>query len=265
MNFTKMHGIGNDFILIDCLNQETLQTCSDLFWVDFSIQYCERRKGIGADQLLLLLPSKIGDYRMRIFNSSGGEVEMCGNGIRCLAQYIWDNNLSDNDVLNIETLAGIIKPKRNGDLITVDMGLPKLEGAVINKPFNISDKTFLITTVSMGNPHAVILVDDVPSFPVAVYGPLIETNDFFPKKTNVEFIKILDKQTIQMRVWERGAGETLACGTGASAAAVASRLLGHTGNNVKVILTGGDLDIEWDGKGSVYMTGPAVSVFKGTL
>jgi diaminopimelate epimerase len=260
-----MHGIGNDFILIDCINQEWLQPCSDLFWVDFSIKYCERRKRIGADQLLLLLPSNIGDYRMRIFNSGGGEVEMCGNGIRCLAKYIWDNNLSKKDMLEIETLAGIIRPLSFGDLIKVDMGQPKLEGGLNDEPINILDKTFNITTVSMGNPHAVIVVDDVESFPVEKYGQMIETNATFPNRTNVEFIEIIDKQTIKMRVWERGAGETLACGTGACAAAVVSYLYRHTGSIVKVILSGGELDIDWTGMRNIYMTGPAITVFKGSI
>lgn len=268
--FTKMHGIGNDFILIDCINQEAsalLLSFNDEKWRGLSKSLCNRKIGIGADQILLLFPSNIGEFRMRIFNSDGGEVEMCGNGIRCFARYIWDNGLSIRDPLNIETLSGIISPRRitnGGELIIVDMGMPKIDNNVINLPINISDKTFNITSVSMGNPHAVIVVEDVLSFPVAVYGPIIETHALFPNRTNVEFIEILDKKTIRMRVWERGSQETLACGTGACAATVASNLLGLTGTDVRVILNGGDLDIQWDkDKGNIYMTGPAVSVFRG--
>jgi diaminopimelate epimerase len=232
-------------------------------WQEISINICNRRTGIGADQLLLLLPSETADYRMRIFNSDGSEVEMCGNGIRCLGKYIWDNGLSGNKVLNIETLAGIIRPQQSGDLITVDMGEPKVGDGEIT--LKVRDTAFKITCVSMGNPHAVTIVEDVMNFPVEVYGPLIETHEFFYNRTNVEFVEIIDKQTIRMRVWERGAGETPACGTGACAAAVASYLLEHTNNDVKVILNGGELDIQWNGMTKVYMTGPAVSVFKGVI
>jgi diaminopimelate epimerase len=277
-----MHGLGNDFILINCIDevcpsdQET-----------FSRRLCDRRFGIGADQLLLLYPSDKADFKMRILNADGSEVEMCGNGIRCLAKYIWDRNLSYKEILNIETIAGIIKPEKAGDLVRVDMGEPIFEperipvvianesnppsphfskrgqGGIIDYPLQIADKEFKITCVSMGNPHAIIVVDDLDSFPVTYYGPMIEKHPLFPKKTNVEFIEVLSSDEIRMRVWERGSGETMACGTGASAVAVASNIKGLSNGNVTVHLLGGDLMIEWAVNNHVYMTGPAVEVFEG--
>ena len=271
MHFTKMHGIGNDFILIDCIEQVCPQDIKDL--EDLSKRLCHRRFGIGADQILFLHPSKTADFRMRIFNADGGEVEMCGNGVRCLAQHIWERNLSDKNILHIETLAGIIKPEKAGDMVRVDMGEPIFEAEKIpvninseltsSFPLQIEDREFKITCVSVGNPHAIIVVDDVSSFPVPSYGPLIESHPIFPRKTNVEFIQVLTRKEIKMRVWERGSGETMACGTGASAAAVAARIKGLTDNAVTVHLLGGDLFIEWADNNHVYMTGPAVKVFEG--
>jgi diaminopimelate epimerase len=280
LHFTKMHGLGNDFILINCLQQTCPSGVEDL--LAFSKRLCDRRFGIGADQILLLDRSGKADFRMRIFNADGSEVEMCGNGIRCLARYIWDQKLSEKVVLDIETLAGIIKPARSGDMVRVDMGKPifvpekipvniishlqsPVSGPIVDYPLRIADREFKITCVSMGNPHAVIFLDDVAEFPVAYYGPMIETHSIFPKKTNVEFIQVLNGGEIQMRVWERGAGETMACGTGASAAAVASALKGLTGTTVTVHLTGGDLLIEQDANQHAYMTGPAVKVFEGLV
>lgn len=263
-----MHGLGNDFVLIDC-RDITPPNLSSL-----SIKLCHRRLGIGADQLLLLYPSTTADFRMRIFNADGSEVEMCGNGVRCFARYIWDNGLSEKTILNIETLAGIIRPEMKGEIVRVDMGEPVLDGEnipvnidgkVIDYPIKIEDKTFYITCVSMGNPHAVIPIDNLVDFQVSYYGPLIETYKLFPKKANVEFIEVLNNSEIKMRVWERGSGETMACGTGASAAVVASNLKGITGKNVTVHLTGGDLYIEWADNNHVYMTGSAVEVFKGII
>ncbi len=221
---------------------------------------------------------------MKIFNADGGEVEMCGNGVRCLAKYIWDRGLSDKRILSIETLAGIIKPEKSGDMVRVDMGEPILEpdripvhllhassfilhpsGGIIDYPLQIEGREFMVTCVSMGNPHAVIVVDDVADFAVAEYGPMIETHPMFPKKINVEFIEVLSRREIRMRVWERGAGETMACGTGASAVAVAASIKGLTERNVTVHLLGGDLSIEWASDNHVYMTGPAVEVFEGTI
>lgn len=292
LNFTKMHGLGNDFILIDCLNQDFKMQNADLGML--AKQLCNRRFGIGADQLLFLYPSTIADFKMRIFNADGSEVEMCGNGMRCLAKYIWDRNLSDKNVLNIETLAGIIILEKAGKMVRVDMGEPIFEPekipVTINSKFEIrnlkgkkskkktqnpkpivdfllkiEDKEFKITCVSMGNPHTIIVVDDVSNFPVPYYGPLIENHQLFPRKTNVEFIEVLNTSEIKMRVWERGSGETMACGTGASAAAVASNIKGLTGKNVTVQLLGGDLLIEWAADNHVYMTGPAIEVFKGII
>ncbi|MBI5188474.1 MAG: diaminopimelate epimerase [Nitrospirae bacterium] len=266
MNFTKMYGLGNDFILIDCREEEfgvrpEFNSGSEIG--DLSRQLCHRRFGIGADQLLLLYPSKIADFKMRIFNADGSEVEMCGNGIRCLAKYIWDRNLSDKNTLHIETLAGIIRPEKAGEMVKVDMGEPIL--GVIDYPLQIKDTEFKITCVSMGNPHTIMVVDNLSNFPLPYYGPMIENHPIFPKRTNVEFIEVLNPAEIKMRVWERGSGETMACGTGASAAAVASNIKGFTGRKVTVHLRGGDLFIEWAEDNHVYMTGPAVEVFEGII
>ena len=281
INFTKMHGLGNDFILIDCrhLNLDALS--------ELSKKLCDRRFGIGADQMLLLSESNRADFRMRIFNADGSEAEMCGNGIRCLAKYIWERNLSRKRTLHIETLAGIIKPEMVGDMIKVDMGEPIFDpekipvnipltkgrheggkyaqGRIVDYPLKIADKIFSITCVSMGNPHAIIVVEDLSHFPVQYYGPIIENHPIFPKRTNIEFIEILNKAEIRIRVWERGAGETMACGTGASAAAVASTVKGLTEKSVKVHLFRGDLLIYWAEDNHVYMTGPTVKVFDGTI
>jgi diaminopimelate epimerase len=267
-----MHGLGNDFVLIDCRDKavsDQLPAVSDL-----SKRLCHRRFGIGADQVLLLYPSKIADFKMLIYNADGSEVEMCGNGIRCIAKYIWDRGLSGKDLLSVETFAGIIKPERAGQMVKVDMGEPVLEGRRIpvnidgivkDFPLKIADKEFKITAVSMGNPHAIIFVKDVDGVDVKGYGPLIEKHMLFPKRTNVEFIEVLGPENIKMRVWERGAGETMACGTGASAAGVASFIMGHTGRRVNVALAGGELLIEWKEDNHVYMTGPAAEVFEGTI
>ena len=272
ISFTKMHGIGNDFIVIDCRDNAVshqLPAVSEL-----SRRLCDRRFGIGADQILLLHNSDKADFRMSIFNADGSEVEMCGNGIRCFAKYIWDRNLSSKKVLDIETPAGIIRPERAGDMIRVDMGRPELEGRKI--PVNldgivkdcllaIDDREFAITCVSMGNPHAVIVVDDLDTFDLKRYGPQIEIHKLFPRKINVEFIQVIDPATIRMRVWERGSGETLACGTGASAVAVAAHMKGIAEKKVTIKLLGGDLSIDLHENGHVYMTGPAEEVFQGTI
>jgi len=272
LSFTKMQGLGNDFILIDCRDRAISSQLSAAG--EMSKKLCHRRFGIGADQMLLLEASDSADFKMRIFNADGSEVEMCGNGIRCLAKYIWDRGLSSGSVLSIETRAGIIRPERAGDMVRVDMGEPVLEGRLIpvnldgvikDFPLKIGDKDFTITCVSMGNPHAVIVVEDVAGFDLLKYGPLIETHELFPRRTNVEFIQAVDKGRLRMRVWERGSGETMACGTGASAAAVAANLKGLTGRKVAVALAGGELQIEWAGDNHVYMTGPAEEVFEGRI
>lgn len=282
-----MHGLGNDFILIDCIAQKCPTEKKDL--EALGKRLCDRRFGIGADQILFLSSSQKADFMMRIFNADGSEVEMCGNGIRCLAQHIWDSKLSDKKVLSVETPAGIIRPEKAGDLVKVDMGEPIFEperipvnisaesnpplppfskggrGGLIDYPLKIEDREFAMTCVSMGNPHAIILVDDVLRFPVTYYGPMIENHPFFPRRINVEFVEVLSETEIRMRVWERGAGETMACGTGASAAAVATSLKGKTGKKVTVHLPGGDLFIEWAGDNHIYMTGPAARVFEGVI
>ncbi|MBI5212686.1 MAG: diaminopimelate epimerase [Nitrospirae bacterium] len=276
MYFTKMHGLGNDFILIDCIKQPE---AGGLLFETISKKLCDRRFGIGADQILLLYPSAAADFKMRIFNADGGEVEMCGNGMRCFAKYIWDRGLSTKDTLTIETLAGIVKPERAGESVKVDMGQPILEpekipvaiissgksvNPIIDYPLKIKDREFKMTCVSMGNPHAVIFLNEnISDFPVSEYGAVIEHHPLFPKRTNVEFVNVQSKSEVSMRVWERGSGETLACGTGASAAGVASMLKGLTGRKVIMHLKGGDLEIEWAQNNHVYMTGPAVEAFEG--
>jgi len=270
LEFVKMHGLGNDFILIDCIKQDIPNP------QDFAVKYCNRRFGIGADQLLLLYPSEIADFKMRIFNADGSEVEMCGNGIRCFAKYIWDRGFSKKEVLEVETLAGIIKPKKIGDLIQVDMGIPQFNPSLIpvdvegEQAFDIllevSGWHTKINCVSMGNPHSVIFLSVEPKdFAVNKYGPLIENHPIFPKRTNVEFAFVQNPREITMRVWERGAGETLACGTGACATAVTAIKKGFTEKKVTVHLLGGDLHVEWAEDGHVYMTGPAEEVFEGRL
>ncbi|HMK42621.1 MAG TPA: diaminopimelate epimerase [Dissulfurispiraceae bacterium] len=269
--FTKMHGTGNDFIVIDCRTAPLPDPKS------FAVRYCRRRFGIGADQLLLLYPSAVADFRMLIFNADGSEVEMCGNGIRCFAKYIWDRKISDKALLDVETLAGIIRPERAGEMVKVDMGVPILkpdlipvnaegDGPVVDHPIEALDRTFNATFVSMGNPHAVIVLDDdVTKFPVEKYGPVIERHPLFPKRINVEFVNLTSDSDVVMRVWERGSGITLACGTGATATGVAAMVKGLTRKRVTVHLLGGDLVIEWAENGHAYMTGPAEEVFEGTV
>ncbi|GAB4387438.1 MAG: diaminopimelate epimerase [Thermodesulfovibrionales bacterium] len=269
VKFTKMHALGNDFVVIDARGGAP----GDL--ADLAKRLCRRRFGVGCDQLLVLSDSSRADFRMTIHNADGGEVEMCGNGIRCLAKYIWDRGLSGKKVLDIETPAGIIRPERaEGGMVRVDMGEPVLEGRKIpvdldgpvkDHPVEVDGETFLVTCVSMGNPHAVIFVENLGGLPVDFYGPKLERHPLFPRRTNVEFVEVLNRGEIRMRVWERGAGETLACGTGASAAAVASALKGLTENRVAVHLEGGDLLIEWAPDGRVFMTGPAEEVFEGEI
>jgi len=301
IRFTKMHSLGNDFVVLDD-RAERLKKLRQL-----AVYLCNRRFGVGADQLLVLADSKKADFRMRILNADGSEVEMCGNGIRCLGQFIWKNIIKNKktdikknlNFLSIETPAGIIHLQKSGTMINVNMGEPVLDARkvpvrvnqlsaagsqqstslfpegkhkklvsrlIINYPLKIKNKNFRITCVSMGNPHAVIVVKDVASFPVQVYGPMIETDRLFPNRTNVEFIQVINRKNIKMRVWERGAGETMACGTGASASAVASALLGLTGRKVSVHLPGGRLLVDWsETDNHVHMTGDAVKVFDGEV
>ena len=269
MRFTKMHGLGNDFIVIDSRKGDLRNLPSVVK------RLSDRRFGVGFDQALVLKNSRKADFRMDVYNSDGSRVEMCGNGIRCLARYIWDRGLKKREQLRIETLAGIIKPGRAGkNLVAVDMGYPVFEGKLIpvkrggsiaDYPLKVSGRVFKISCVGMGNPHCVIFVKDVDGFPVERYGEEIEKHGFFPKKTNVEFVQVLDPGRLKVRVWERGCGETLACGTGACASAVISNLKGFTGKRVKVILKGGSLKIELAKDNRVLMTGPAEEVFEGVV
>lgn len=266
--FVKMHGLGNDFVLLDCVHQ-TLPIHQELVR-----SLCDRRHGIGADQLLVLEPSKRADYRMRVFNADGGEVEMCGNGIRCLAKYLVTQKLLPEGEQAIETKAGIIRPRVEGDRITVDMGVPELDGPkipvrmrgrIVDREVTLANEPRRITCVSMGNPHCILFTDALAACPVRQLGPRIEADPLFPQRVNVEFVKVESPSRVSMRVWERGAGETAACGTGACAAAVASCLTGRTGREVVVALPGGELSIRWAEDGRVFMTGPAEEVFRGEI
>lgn len=274
IKFTKMHGLGNDYVYID-VTKENLENPSEL-----SKYISDRHFGVGSDGLILICPSDKADFRMRMFNSDGSEAEMCGNGIRCVGKFVYDKKLTDKTLVTIETKAGIKTLKLNVkdekvDTVRVDMGTPILESEKIpvitdekiaqNLRLNALDKSFDFTCVSMGNPHAVTVVDNLSDFDVKKYGSILEVNEAFPNKTNVEFVEIKDPENIKMRVWERGTGETLACGTGACASVVACNLNGLTKRSVNVELLGGNLNIELGEDNHVYMTGPAVTVFEGEL
>ncbi len=275
IKFTKMHGLGNDYVYIDAIHQK-IQNISSL------AQFVSNRNfGIGSDGLILICESENADFKMRMFNSDGSEAEMCGNGIRCVGKFVYDKGLTDKTTVKIETLAGIKTLKLNTkegkvETVKVDMGEPILKPELIpvktqeepakNVKIEVEGKEFKFTCVSMGNPHAITIVENVKDFEVEKYGKVIEIDETFPKKTNVEFVEIMDKEHIKMRVWERGSGETLACGTGACATAVACYLNNLTNRHVFVELLGGTLEIEWNEKDNhVYMTGPAVIVFEGEL
>ena len=275
IEFVKMHGLGNDYLYINCIKNR-----EPLFPEELAKRLSNRHFGVGADGIILVCNSKIADFKMRIFNSDGSEAEMCGNGIRGFAKYVYDYNLIDKNEFKIETLAGIRKVKLNTlnksitENITVDMGEPILhpvkipvltreEPPIKDLKIVIKNKIFTITCVSMGNPHAIIRLHNLEDINIKEYGPLIENRSEFPKRTNVEFI---DRSRIKMKVWERGAGETLACGTGACASTVASVLNGYTERKVVVELLGGELEVEWNEEDShVYMTGPATTVFRGRI
>ena len=276
MRFTKMEGLGNDYIYVDCMAGEP---ASD--WENLSIRMSDRHFGVGADGIILIMPSKVADFRMRMFNADGSEGKMCGNGSRCVAKYVYDNGLTRKTEVTLETLAGIKVLKMHlgadgkVDTVTVDMGEPILTAAEVpalsasermveeNLP-TAKHGDFAVTAVSMGNPHGVIFVDEITDELVLGAGPELERHSAFPDRANIEFVKVIDGETVQMRVWERGSGETLACGTGACATAVAAALTGRTNRKVTVKLIGGDLSIEWNEKDNhVYMTGPARTVFTG--
>ena len=275
IKFTKMHGLGNDYVYIDAINQKIENESSLAKFVS------NRHFGIGSDGLILICKSEIADFKMRMFNSDGSEAEMCGNGIRCVGKFVYDKGLTNNTTVKIETLAGIktlILNTKDGKVETarVDMGEPILEAEKIpvistekpvkNLELEAENKKFKFTCVSMGNPHAITIVENTKVFDVEKYGKVLEIDKAFPKKANIEFAQIIDRQNINMRVWERGAGETLACGTGACATAVACNLNGLTDRKVNIELLGGTLNIEWNETDNhVYMTGPAVTVFDGEL
>lgn len=280
MKFVKMQGLGNDFILIDTFqtNLPPKQADQRQGWVQ---QLCDRHFGIGADGVALVLPSKKAEIRMQFFNSDGSEAQMCGNMIRCFAKYTYNSGLVAGPSIQVETGAGIIKPEIIEDrgrvaLVRVDMGQPRLRrddipmvgppGEVIDEELVVGDHKLHITAVSMGNPHCIIFVPDVARAPVSTTGPLVENHQLFPQKTNVEFAQVVSREEINLRVWERGVGETLACGTGACAVVVAGVLVDALSRKATVHLPGGDLDIEWrPNDGHVYMTGPAVEVFRGEI
>ncbi|PJZ60690.1 diaminopimelate epimerase [Leptospira adleri] len=276
LKFTKMEGIGNDYVYIDAtqtdvrLSPEQIQKLSD------------RNFGIGSDGVIFIRNSKQGDFMMDMYNSDGSSSEMCGNGIRCVAKYIYDHGLTNSKNPKIETGAGILEVDlkigagNKVDLVSVDMGKPilipskipvlwKNEETIIDQALEIAGKSLNFTAVSMGNPHCVIFVDDSDQFPVREIGPLIENHSFFPKRVNVEFVTVRGKDHLYQRTWERGAGETLACGTGACAVMVAGNLTERSGKDVKIDLRGGTLRIQWQESGHVLMTGPAREIFSGEV
>lgn len=273
MKFTKMQGLGNDYVYVNCL-QEKVENPSEV-----AVKVSDRHFGIGSDGLILINPSKVADFEMEMYNADGSRGEMCGNGIRCVAKYVYDYGLTDKTSISVETLGGIkyldlTVEDGKVKLVKVDMGKPILTPAqipivaegeqVLDEPIEVDGVTYHMTGVSMGNPHTVVFMDDVQCLEIEKIGPLFENHERFPKRINTEFVKVLDRKTVQMRVWERGSGETLACGTGACAVAVACILNGLTEDEVTVKLLGGDLEIFWDReKDTVYMTGPAEVVFDG--
>lgn len=269
--FTKMHGIGNDFVLIDLLNNNY-----SVSWEAVAPKVCHRNFGVGADGILLILPSEVADYRMRIINSDGSEAQMCGNGIRTFARYLYECGITEKSDLTVETLAGIIRPRVLEDgRVCVDMGEPRLQrqeipmlgapGKVVAEPLMVDGKPLNVTAVSMGNPHCITFVPDLDAIELTAIGPKVETHEAFPEKTNAEFAQIIDRQNIRMKVWERGAGITLACGTGACATLVAAVLNGLTDRKATLHLPGGELLIEWTPENRLSMTGPAEIVYTGVL
>jgi diaminopimelate epimerase len=273
MKFQKMHGLGNDFIFLNHINPSKYDLQA------LAIQLCNRNTGIGADGIVLILPSEKADIRMRIVNADGSEANMCGNAIRCFAKLVYETGIISKELFAIETFAGTIIPElitENGSVkaVRVNMGEPSLNrsdipmlggaGFVINKPLTIGNELFPITSLLMGVPHTMVFVDDLDQTDIITIGRQIEKNPVFPLGTNVNFVQVLNDREIKVRTWERGAGNTLACGTGSCASAVASALTGQTGRHVTVHLALGDLFIEWSDN-IVFMTGPATSVFSGEI
>lgn len=272
LKFTKMHGLGNDFVVLDGVRQQFSPTPEQLRYLG------DRHFGVGCDQILVVeKPTQDGvDFRYRIFNADGGEVEQCGNGARCFVRFVHEQGLTDKREILVETMKGVIAPRLEGDgNVTVDMGVPRFlpheipflhDDDVVVYNLDVADETLEVSVVSMGNPHAVQVVDSVDSAPVGEHGPLIESHARFPQRVNAGFMQVVDKHAIRLRVYERGAGETLACGTGACAAAVAGIRRGLLESPVRVSTRGGDLTIAWGGDGRpVLMTGPAQTVFSGEI
>ena len=275
MKFTKMHGLGNDYVYVNCFEEKIDNPPAVARFVS------DRHFGIGSDGLIMINPSKVADFEMEMYNADGSRGEMCGNGIRCVAKYVYDYGLTDKTQISVETLGGIkyldlTVEDGKVTLVKVDMGKPELKAElipivsdneqVLDEPIEVDGKEYRMTGVSMGNPHTVIYVDDVKNLDLEKIGPKFENHERFPKRINTEFVHCIDRNTVEMRVWERGSGETLACGTGACAVAVASILNNLTDTRVTVKLLGGDLQIEWDKeKDRVFMTGPAKVVFDGVI
>lgn len=275
MKFTKMQGCGNDYVYVNCL-EEQLENRAD-----FSIRVSNRNFGVGSDGLICICPSELADFKMDMYNADGSQAQMCGNGIRCVGKYVYEKGLTDKTSLTIETGAGIKNLElnvENGKVnsVRVEMGAPELRPLYIpiaeqgkdfiDRPVVVGQEEHRVTALSVGNPHAVVFVEDVDSLDLKTLGPRFENHPLFPERVNTEFVQVLDRSRLKMRVWERGSGETLACGTGATACFAAAVLCGHTGNSATVELLGGELLIEWDrDKNLLYMTGPAVTVFDGTL
>lgn len=275
MKFTKMQGLGNDYVYVNCF-KETIENPPEM-----AKKVSNRNFGIGSDGLIMINPSDVADFEMEMYNADGSRSEMCGNGIRCVGKYVYDYGLAEKEHISVETLAGIkyldlTVEDGKVKLVKVDMGNPELVPAnipivadgdrVIDEPINVNGTEYRMTGVSMGNPHAVVYVEDVKGLDIEKIGPAFENHERFPNRVNTEFVKVLDQNTVEMRVWERGSGETMACGTGACAVAVACILNGLTEDKVTVKLLGGDLQIEWDKEADkVYMTGPAEVSFDGEI
>lgn len=273
ISFTKMHGLGNDYIYIHCPADEPH------LLPELSIEMSQRHTGVGGDGIILIEPSEVADFKMRIFNADGSEAKMCGNGSRCVGKYVFDHNLTDKRTVKLETLAGIRtlelhvdEESRKVESVTVDMGEPELSPEavpvrasekLVSAPVKTSMGEMRITAVSMGNPHGVIFMPTLEGLPITSIGPELESHEMWPDRANIEFASIVAPDVIEMRVWERGSGVTMACGTGACATAVAAALNGFAGKTVTVKLPGGELRIEWREDGHVYMTGPATEVFEG--
>ncbi|WP_286846855.1 diaminopimelate epimerase [Proteiniphilum sp. UBA5463] len=277
MKFTKMHGTGNDYIYINGF-VENIKNPSEL-----SLKLSDRHKGVGSDGLVVILPSEDCDFKMRMFNSDGSESEMCGNASRCVGKYVYEKGMTNKTGITLETLAGVkvlklwLNEEKRVEKVTVDMGAPVLDASsiptafsqspVVKSPLPVSDDaTYEVTCLSMGNPHAVLFMDKIDELDLSEIGPVIEHAPYFPNRTNTEFVEVVSDRWLKMRVWERGAGETLACGTGACAAVVAAVLNGLAGRKATVQLRGGDLEIEWNEEDNrVYLTGDAVTVFEGEI